>query len=487
MARRPAAEDVPDTEAADVEEEEEQEEEQEEEEEEAQEEEEEEEPTAAAPPPKPTKKKRERRLIKGTVAPKWPSEGDALWEMMLGALGRPPFANTTPYDIEIRVSRSDVDTQLRSINGSAVSGTTGPTGVGLSPGEHLRRTIIEQVHAPIGGTACRYVLAFVRRNDGYKFITRGYLQLPSMEQILSLRRAEADAAASSGEIPAGAQGFGAPPRAPGYPPAWPGYPPSYPPPGYPPSGYPPPAGVSPELATMRTELGELRGMLGQVVHALNGGPPPAPIPPPAPPAAPQAPLEEVIARAVSVGIAQTVAQLQAAGLGAPAAQIIPAQTPAERAAQVRGEADAFSSMVGTFKAMRLAFGQMQTMFGPPGAPGTASPMVIDADEDTPAAEPTPAPEPWTASQVHPMASFRDGRPVMIAKNKDGSINPFGTILSNPLIIEKGMETFGPVLAAGIARVQGMIEPKAPEPTPAPNAPTPSTGPAPGPGRSFPTM
>lgn len=440
---------------------------------EEEEEEEEEEPAAAEPDEKPTPrprpraKKRERPARK---ASQWQSGGDAdlLWNEVHGVLGQPgEYAHITAYDIDIVVSR-DNGTRLGNLSGAEVAGNGGQ----ISPGNHLRETVIRNFHVPLNQPGGRYDFMFLNRKNGSKMIARGRLELPSIETIIHLRRAQIEAtgqappvmptapAATSAPVPAAAA-----PLLPGF-------------------GYPQPQpSVNPEVSQLRSEFAELRGVLGELMQAVRT-PAAQPAPPPAPPTIVERMRELVEMRNLlreleppappppvqQPPVVVQAAQPHAVGTGAP-----PTRTDLITAAQA--EVSAIDRIADVLTGSRRALARIDRVLG--GAPAQVVEQEEEESGELPPPGRTPKPPRWQVEAV-PGAQFFGRHGFNLARDPDGSISPMGTLMSNPIIFEKALEGIGPAIGPAIATViekAGSLIPQKevppPEPAPVPAAAAPS--------------
>jgi hypothetical protein len=227
---------------------------------------------------------------KEAVVVPYSREGDTMWGELcsddhprcLKALGLTPFE----VYIDVRLMEGKVGSKVHTIPGRAVMGNQN-----MSPAQQIYETILEQVHTPLSNGKPAIYEIDVRRLNGSTWAAKGgVISYPSTQAITAMRRSAHEAgvgyAAPQGQyVPPvqlpGPQYMPPPPQPQPQQRSQPQEDPSmnqggngggWPRPNYggaPQDHQPPYRSTDPEVSQLRTELGELRGMLREVVDTVR--------------------------------------------------------------------------------------------------------------------------------------------------------------------------------------------------------------------------
>jgi hypothetical protein len=377
-----------------------------------------------------------------------PREAELLW---LWILARLPSEGRSAYDVTIQVLQLDPPASngrafmVGSFGGGAIRGSET-----VDPSQALISYVTDNFHMPRSQSrqSVTYQIRFIWASNSQQ-MKRGELTLPPRDEIIAVRQEEARQRQANGEPvtpynppPMHQQGVGVPQP-------WPQ------PFGFPPSYYPPPAGgdaqMMPQLLTMMQEMwrAQLEGRPPNPAAAGVAAPPPAPL------------NEDSIVQKTTASVLMA---LQQAGIltkptaGVAAATPTPAVSPASPAAS-----NPFAGMMekAVGRMFEAAVGEVEKSVKKTIA-GVGKPQdddyYFDDDDDgkkggssSPAsaavgvgAPPTPPKEdafdlPWATKPVAD-AKWGDGRPVVYAEDKEtGNFSWQGALMSNPTVLEKGME------------------------------------------------
>jgi hypothetical protein len=371
-----------------------------------------------------------------------PREAELLW---LWILARLPSEGRSAYDVTIQVLQLDPPASngrafmVGSFGGGAIRGSET-----VDPSQALISYVTDNFHMPRAQSrqSVTYQIRFIWASNSQQ-MKRGELTLPPRDEITAVRQEEARQRQANGEP---VSPYQAPPmhqQGVGMPQPWPQTP-SYLP--------PPPAGSD------MTQ--QLFGMIREMWQAQSEGR--APRPEAAGMAAvPPAPLNED--SIVQKTTASVLMALQQAGiLTKPAAAGVAAATPAVQPTPVAPTPNAMTSMMerAINKMFEAAVGEVEksvkkTIAGV-GKPQDDDDYYFDDDNGgkTPsnasspqtgvgATPPTPKEDafdlPWSTKPVAD-AKWGDGRPVVYAEDKEtGGFSWQGALMSNPTVLEKGME------------------------------------------------
>lgn len=414
--------------------------------------------TAAAPKAAKAKQRKQRNDKGGTHRPPgegWNSrEAELLWPEILQRIPKmvPP---KTPYDIDVNVVRFSPGAVVLpgKIDGSLVAG-----GKGMSPGDALRLAVEDYYHIPAGRGPEDYELRFVWKTSG-RIIGRGRLSMPSSEEIIGLRRAQANmrtrrpygGVSMPVESPYDEYGAEETPMAPpprrqpvgvGAAPA-PVYPAAPPAPA---AGF----GADGEVGYLRQQVGYLSGQLQQLIAAGLVPPSAAPVPP-APQGFGAAPPDNWEERMVGLlrrlGVVGGVVPQQQPQAGVGAMPQVPQAAKATGvASELQAGVSAFKTVVGLGRELRQLARDLNEVYGEPDMPNGETPEPPLVAE--PVVQP-PKPEDSLPFEVVPIpeTSFL-GHPAKYAIDKEtGSFSREGFLMANPGLAEKALELGGKFMEA----------------------------------------
>jgi len=389
-----------------------------------------------------------------------PQEAELAWPEIITRL---ESKGLTAYDVRVEVVQIDPPAPsgkaylLGSFNAGSIQGSTEE-----APGAALVRYITDYFHLPRPASqgSVTYQLRFSTKNQA---IARAQLTLGSRQEILALRNADRTRRAQEGEVPAPL--------------------PYQPPPAYTPAPtaagvagappmMPPNAGMgvsevfnlAREMATMMASGQQVHPQMLDMVmrlataqqHQQTGV------------AAPPAVSEDAIAERVTTTVIMTLAKLGVIPTpGQQPTQVQPTQAAAGVAAPVPAKsrieqlfervmdtaAQTFASSVE--KTMTTSIRQATGMAGAPA--------------EVAAAEETEKPEepqiPWKPMPV-PGATWGNGSAITYAEDAEtGGFSPMGFVMSNPILMEKGLEAATGLAGAATKALQKLTEPKSQQPRP----------------------
>ena len=452
-----------------------------EDEEEEQEEEVEEEPevvVAPAPgvgaPRKPNKKKTNR--ASSPRGPTEPREDQAhfIWDHLLFEVIR--AKGRSPADMVIHITRIEPDPEMHlgSFTGDAVSKGSDEFYSFIANNYHVKSAM---------RGACLYQCEF-RWRGASNFVRRGKLRMPPVEELVQMGLPRAYGVQGAFNAP---PGVGAPPyQAPqggGYGPPpqqqqqqqWqPQYQP-HPQQHYAPTAHPyvqapapqqpaqpqyqgPPPGYVPQqqLDDARAageQVASLREALARAeARAAAAG---IAAPPPLPP---NQNLQDMVNLLRQLGVIPAGTQVPA-GLGAPAAAVVPVAKPTAPATALTAALGELTVALGAIKGLQGVFNEGSRLFG--GGQQQEAPADAPLTEET---EP-PAGLPF---DIIPIGSLTlGGQPANYARGKDGNFSLEGFALANPFVIEKGAALLEILVKAAAT---GMGKPQAEQPAQIEQAP-----------------
>jgi hypothetical protein len=457
--------------------------------------------TYVAPPvPEPKPRESQSRQGVGNVGviegkKKWVhTEADLLWGEMLAYLSA---AKRSPYEFGIAITRHDEQSnRLANIDGGTVLGSPPNTG----PGEALLNAVINRIHIPSGvQTPMHYRCIFYVKRTSTVFGI-GHIQLPAVSEIMQMRRAQFEAAATNPpqayypQPPSQGYGPGAAQPAPQQ--QYPQVPQTY----YPPQPQQPqglgsdPAVVQllQELASIRAESAYQRGIVDEVMRAGREGRQPDPSRAPAPP--PPAPAPPAGVGGISEDVLNTIVTRVVNAMGGPRPQAPqpapappPAPAPTPVAAGMGGIADMIQqTMVASLsRVVQMGAAQMERNVAESlrGAAGLgAPPVAAEADDEEPP-EVVPQEDPRDAlpfRAIEMNQTWGDGRKVVYAKDLESGqptvmgANVMGVLMTNPFLIEKLSEGMNAIMVQGAEAIKRVttssIGARAPQPAPGFGAP-----------------
>jgi hypothetical protein len=425
-------------------------------------------------PPVPDPKPRDARQGMGNVGTvegkrKWVhSEADLLWGEMLAYM---QAAKRSPYEFGIAITRHDEQSnRLANIDGGTVLGSPPNTG----PGEALLNAVINRIHIPSGvQTPMHYrCIFYVKRTSAVFGI--GHVQLPAVSEIMQMRRAQLEAAATNPPQayypPAPPQGYGPGSAQPPPPQQYPQQPQGYYQPQPPQQGLgadPAAAQILQELAAIRAESAYQRGMVDEVMRAGREGRQPDPSRAPAPP--PPVPPPAAGVGGISEDVLSTIVTRVVNAMGGPRPQAPPPAPPPATAppaqpvaAGMGGIADMIQqTMVASLtKVVQMGAAQMERNVAESlrGAAGLgAPPAATETDDDEPPPEVVPQEDPRDAlpfRAIEMSQTWGDGRKVVYAKDLESGqptllgANVMGVLMTNPFLIEKLSEGVNAIMVQG---------------------------------------
>jgi hypothetical protein len=368
-------------------------------------------PAPAAPAKRPRGRPRTVGAAPVSNASAWSDKDvSVMWPEMIAAL---KAAGKSPYDIDILVFRIDPPpgALLQTFSGGSVVG-----GQNLSPAKAIMDFIDQHVHMPTARTEAQYEVRFVKRNEGNQIFGRARVNRPAPEQLIAMRRAQQSAAPPYMQD---YSGYGAPPPAAyGYPPPAPqAAPQAAPPAPMPPQTFGAPSS-DPIIANMQSSLAFFSGQLQQTIQ--------------------QGQQQARALDAIMQNLARQAGQPPpppTAGVAAPppvhASWLQPAPAPLAAPPPAVSSIDQIRGLVDQVRALRSLSREVDTLFAPEGEGTLGAPT-----------ETVTAPEPPTApfDTVPIPEATLFGRPVHAAINKESrNIDWQGTVMSNPQLVEKGIE------------------------------------------------
>ncbi len=374
-----------------------------------------------------------------------PREAELLW---LWILARLPSEGRSAYDVTIQVLQLDPPASngrafmVGSFGGGAIRGSET-----VDPSQALISYVTDNFHMPRSQSrqSVTYQIRFIWASNSQQ-MKRGDLTLPPRDEIIAVRQEEMRQRQANGEPvtpyapPPMHQGVAGLPQQQSPQPF-----------GFPPSYYPPPAGsdsaMMPALLSMIQEMwrAQLEGRPPNPAAAGVAAPPPAPL------------SEDSIVQKTTASV--LMALQQAGILTKPAAGVAAATPAATPAAATPATPNSMTSMMErTINRMfEAAIGEVEKNVKKTIA-GVGKPQddddYFDDDNGKPASTtpqtgvgaPPPAKPaedafelPWSTKPVAD-AKWGDGRPVVYAEDREtGGFSWQGALMSNPTVLEKGME------------------------------------------------